>query len=98
MRYCDGSAECESECFDYSTDLTKVQVTESSRHKHHLPVKAPPRNVGNLCIKKESLWGEGEVSSEHWTARLVCYNILFSQPHFLRIWTSQTQADWVIPK
>ena len=57
MRYCDGSAECESECFDYSTDLTKVQVTESSRHKHHLPVKAPPRNVGNLCIKKRVFMG-----------------------------------------
>ena len=57
MRYCDGSAECESECFDYSTDLTIVQVTESSRHKHHLPVKAPPRNVGNLCIKKRVFMG-----------------------------------------
>ena len=58
MRYCDGSAECESECFDYSTDLTIVQVTESSRHKHHLPVKAPPRSVDDLYIKKKRVFME----------------------------------------
>lgn len=57
MRYCDGSAECESECFDYSTDLTKVQVTESSRHKHRFLVKAPLRSVDDLYVKKKSLYG-----------------------------------------
>ena len=58
MRYCDGSAECESECFDYSTDLTKVQVTESSRHKHRFLVKAPLRSVDDLCIKKKRVFME----------------------------------------
>lgn len=56
MRYC---AEYRGECLDHPTDLTKVQVTESGKHKHRLLVKALPRNVDDLCIrKKESLWGE----------------------------------------
>ena len=54
MRYC---AECRGENLDHSTDLTKVQVTESSKHKHCLPVKAPPQNADDLCIKKTSLYG-----------------------------------------
>ena len=54
MRY---RAEYRGECLDHSTDLTKVQVMESGKDKHRLPVKALSRNVDDLCIKKASLYG-----------------------------------------
>lgn len=82
MRYC---AEYRDECLDHSTDLMGVQVTESGKDKHRLPVKALPRNVDDLCIKKTSLYGVKVKYLQSIGQRLECYNILFSQFHFLCI-------------
>ena len=82
MRY---RAEYRGECLDHSTDLTKVQVMESGKDKHRLPVKALPRNVDDLCIKKASLYGAKVKYLQSIGQSLECYNILFFQSHFLRI-------------